>query len=63
MMRDNDIHTFLDPHLKGKYPIEEATALVQLASQCLRYEPKARPTIAGVFATLVEVQSKALVSN
>ncbi|XP_039134280.1 serine/threonine-protein kinase BSK1-2-like [Dioscorea cayenensis subsp. rotundata] len=60
MMRDNDIHTFLDPHLKGKYPIEEATALVQLASQCLRYEPKARPTIAGVFATLVEVQSKAL---
>ncbi|KAM0942291.1 putative protein kinase RLK-Pelle-RLCK-XII-1 family [Dioscorea sansibarensis] len=63
MMRNYDIHTFLDSHLKGKYPFKEATALVQLASQCLQYHPKDRPTLTGVIATLEEIQSKAGVSN
>ncbi|KAJ0966906.1 hypothetical protein J5N97_023823 [Dioscorea zingiberensis] len=63
MIRGKNVLHFLDSHLEGKYSTEEATALVDLASRCLQYEPKDRPTIEDVIATLVLVQGKSEVPS
>ncbi|XP_039134505.1 serine/threonine-protein kinase BSK1-like [Dioscorea cayenensis subsp. rotundata] len=48
-----------DSRLKGEYSAEDATALLELASQCMRHKPNDRPTIKDVIATLAQVQSNA----
>lgn len=53
------MHTFMDSRVKGQYSIKEVVALVKLASQCLQYLPKDRPTIKQVIASLEQVQSNA----
>ncbi|KAJ0963980.1 hypothetical protein J5N97_029102 [Dioscorea zingiberensis] len=58
MIRGNNIVLLMDSHLEGKYSTEEATALVDLASQCLQYEPRDRPNIKELVATLVSLQAK-----
>ncbi|VAI10310.1 unnamed protein product [Triticum turgidum subsp. durum] len=40
MMRGNNIQMLMDSHLEGNYSTDEATALVDLASQCLQYEAR-----------------------
>ncbi|KAM0942294.1 putative transferase, protein kinase RLK-Pelle-RLCK-XII-1 family [Dioscorea sansibarensis] len=57
MIMSNNMRTFLDSRLKGQYSMEEVVALVKLASQCLQYMPKDRPTIKHVIASLEQVQS------
>ncbi|XP_039134279.1 serine/threonine-protein kinase BSK1-2-like [Dioscorea cayenensis subsp. rotundata] len=58
-IRRNNMHTFMDSRVKGQYSIKEVVALVKLASQCLQYLPKDRPTIKQVIASLEQVQSNA----
>ncbi|KAH7669143.1 Non-specific serine/threonine protein kinase protein [Dioscorea alata] len=55
----NNMHTFMDSRVKGQYSINEVVALVKLASQCLQYRAKGRPTIKQVIAILEQVQSNA----
>lgn len=48
----------MDSHMEGRYPTEEATAVVQLASRCLQSDPKDRPQITTIVHTLASLQSK-----
>lgn len=52
----------MDSHLVGKFSMEEATTVVNLASQCLQHEPRERPNIKDIVATLVPLQTKSDVS-
>ncbi|KAM0945306.1 putative transferase, protein kinase RLK-Pelle-RLCK-XII-1 family [Dioscorea sansibarensis] len=63
MIRGNNIVLLMDSHLEGKYSTEDATALVDLASQCLQYEPRDRPNIKDLVATLKLLQAKPEVSS
>ncbi|KAL5218715.1 hypothetical protein ABZP36_019399 [Zizania latifolia] len=58
MIRGNNIQVLLDSHLEGKYSTEEATALVDLASQCLQYEPRDRPKTEKLVSILEPLQTK-----
>ncbi|KAM0942299.1 putative protein kinase RLK-Pelle-RLCK-XII-1 family [Dioscorea sansibarensis] len=60
MIMGKQLPAFMDSRLKGEYSFEEATALKKLASQCLLNNPKDRPTIKDVNATLAQVQSNAV---
>ncbi|XP_039136824.1 serine/threonine-protein kinase BSK1-like [Dioscorea cayenensis subsp. rotundata] len=51
------IPIILDSRLNGEYSIEEETALVKLAHQCLEQSPTSRPTITDVIATFAQIQS------
>ncbi|KAG6435821.1 hypothetical protein SASPL_100699 [Salvia splendens] len=43
MIRGKNILLLMDSHLEGNFSTEEATAVFDLASQCLQYEPRERP--------------------
>ncbi|CAN1307822.1 Serine/threonine-protein kinase BSK1 [Linum perenne] len=44
MIRGKNIILLMDSHLEGNFSTEEATTVVGLASQCLQYEPRERPS-------------------
>ncbi|XP_022748530.1 probable serine/threonine-protein kinase At4g35230 isoform X2 [Durio zibethinus] len=58
MIRGKNIILLMDSHLEGKFSTEEATVVVGLASQCLQYEPRERPTTKDLVATLAPLQTK-----
>lgn len=62
MIRGKNIILLMDSHLEGKFSTEEATIVVGLASQCLQYEPRERPNIKDLVATLSPLQPKSDVS-
>lgn len=62
MIRSNNIQGLMDSHLEGNYSTEEATALVDLASQCLQYEPRDRPNTKKLVSILEPLQTKSEVT-
>lgn len=58
MIRGKNIILLMDSHLEGKFSTEEATVVVNLASQCLQYEPRERPNRKDLVATLAPLQTK-----
>ncbi|CAN7032147.1 hypothetical protein IGI04_031221 [Brassica rapa subsp. trilocularis] len=58
MIRGKNIIQLMDSHLEGKFSTEEATVVVELASQCLQYEPRERPNTKDLVATLAPLQTK-----
>lgn len=58
MIRGKNILLLMDSHLEGNFSTEEATALVDLASRCLQYEPRERPRTKDLVATLAPLQTK-----
>ncbi|XP_016461054.2 serine/threonine-protein kinase BSK1 [Nicotiana tabacum] len=58
MIRGNNIILLMDSHLEGNFSTEEATVVVGLASQCLQYEPRERPSTKDLVATLAPLQTK-----
>ncbi|KAL7586980.1 serine/threonine-protein kinase BSK1 [Lactuca sativa] len=58
MIRGKNIILLMDSHLEGNFSTDEATIVVDLASKCLQYEPKDRPTIKDLVATLGPLQNK-----
>lgn len=50
------IFKVLDPRLEGQYSLGRALKVANLALQCLCMEPKMRPTMDEVVATLEELQ-------
>ncbi|ONL99606.1 putative protein kinase superfamily protein isoform X1 [Zea mays] len=58
IMRGRNIQAVMDSHLEGNYSIEVATTLVNLASQCLQYEPRDRPDIKKLVSILEPLQKK-----
>lgn len=63
MIRGKNILLLMDSHLEGKFSTEEATIVVDLASKCLQYEPKERPSTKDLVITLAPLQTKSDVSN
>ncbi|KAH7669132.1 Non-specific serine/threonine protein kinase protein [Dioscorea alata] len=62
MIMRKEIHTFMDSRLNSEYSLKAATALKELASQCLLNNPKDRPTIKDANAALAQVQSNTRIS-
>jgi BR-signaling kinase len=58
IMRARNIQALMDSHLEGNYITEEATTLVNLASQCIQYEPRDRPDIKKLVSILEPLQTK-----
>ncbi|GAV76988.1 Pkinase_Tyr domain-containing protein/TPR_11 domain-containing protein [Cephalotus follicularis] len=58
MIRGKNIILLMDSHLEGKFSTEEATVVVGLASRCLQYEPRERPSTKDLIATLSPLQAK-----
>ncbi|KAI3736446.1 hypothetical protein L6452_15987 [Arctium lappa] len=58
MIRGKNIILLMDSHLEGNFSTDEATIVVELASKCLQYEPKDRPSIKDLVATLAPLQIK-----
>ncbi|XP_038693465.1 serine/threonine-protein kinase BSK1-like isoform X2 [Tripterygium wilfordii] len=58
MIRGKNIILLMDSHLLKNFSTEEATMVVDLASQCLQYEPKERPSTKDLVATLAPLQIK-----
>ncbi|KAK9677488.1 hypothetical protein RND81_11G146400 [Saponaria officinalis] len=52
MIRGKNRTLLMDSHLEGKFSTEEATVVVNLASQCLQYEPRERPNTKDLVSTL-----------
>ncbi|KAJ0007681.1 hypothetical protein Pint_29140 [Pistacia integerrima] len=53
MLKDfNKLEQILDPRLEGQYSTEGVKRAAKLAYQCLRRDPKARPTMSNVVKTL-----------
>ncbi|KAH7663499.1 Non-specific serine/threonine protein kinase protein [Dioscorea alata] len=63
MIRGKNILLLMDSHLEGNFSTEEATALVDLASRCLQYEPRERPSTKDLVATLAPLQPKSEVPS
>ncbi|XP_062209766.1 serine/threonine-protein kinase BSK1-2-like [Phragmites australis] len=63
MIRGNNIQVLMDSHLEGNYSTEEATTLVDLASQCLQYEPRDRPNTKKLVSVLEPLQIKSEVPS
>ncbi|RZC67342.1 hypothetical protein C5167_011030 [Papaver somniferum] len=59
MIRGKNILILMDSHLDGKFSTEEATVVIELASQCLQNEPGERPDLKKLIDTLSPLQSKA----
>lgn len=62
MIRGKNIVQLMDSHLEGNFSTEEASVLVDLASQCLQYEPMDRPNPKKLVSTLSPLQTKTNVS-
>jgi hypothetical protein len=62
IMRARNIQALMDSHLEGNYSTEVATTLVNLASQCIQYEPRDRPDIKKLVSILEPLQTKLEVS-
>ncbi|KAM7255894.1 hypothetical protein ACFE04_011635 [Oxalis oulophora] len=58
MIRGKNILLLMDSHLEGNFSTEEATVVFDLASRCLQYEPRDRPTTKDLVATLAPLQNK-----
>lgn len=63
MIRGKNIILLMDSHLEGKFSTEDATVVVNLASQCLQYEPRDRPNTEDLVSTLAPLQTKPDVRN
>ncbi|XP_074581635.1 serine/threonine-protein kinase BSK1-like isoform X1 [Curcuma longa] len=63
MIRDKNTLVLMDSHLEGNFSTEEATTLVDLASQCLQYEPRDRPDTKKLVTTLELLQRKSEVPS
>lgn len=62
MIRGKNILLLMDSHLDGNFSTEEANVVFDLASQCLQYEPRERPTTKDLVSTLTPLQNKSNVS-
>ncbi|KAL5706227.1 non-specific serine/threonine protein kinase [Ranunculus cassubicifolius] len=58
MIRGKNIVLLMDSHLEGNFSTEEASVVVDLASQCLRYEPRDRPNPKKLVMTLAPLQTR-----
>lgn len=57
-IQKQNLPVFIDSHLEGNYPDEEAATVFELASKCLENNPKDRPEIKDIISVLATLQHK-----
>ncbi|CAH8362847.1 unnamed protein product [Eruca vesicaria subsp. sativa] len=57
-IQKQNLPVFIDSHLEGNYPDEEAATVFELASKCLEKDPKDRPEIKDIISVLAKLQHK-----
>ena len=50
--------SLMDSHLEGQFTTEDGMEVVRLASRCLQYEPRERPSVRALFNALMPLQRK-----
>ncbi|KAF7829496.1 putative serine/threonine-protein kinase [Senna tora] len=58
MIRGKNNLLLMDSHLEGNFLTDEATVVLDLASQCLQYEPRERPKTKDLVTKLSPLQNK-----
>eukprot|EP00252_Welwitschia_mirabilis_P005071 TRINITY_DN1548_c0_g1_i1.p1 TRINITY_DN1548_c0_g1~~TRINITY_DN1548_c0_g1_i1.p1 ORF type:complete len:496 (-),score=116.79 TRINITY_DN1548_c0_g1_i1:383-1870(-) len=58
MIRMKNVLLLMDSHLEGKFPAQDGTELVRIASRCLQYEPRERPNPKTLVSALMPLQQK-----
>uniref|UniRef100_A0A7N0V4R5 non-specific serine/threonine protein kinase n=1 Tax=Kalanchoe fedtschenkoi TaxID=63787 RepID=A0A7N0V4R5_KALFE len=56
LIRDRNIQMLTDSCLEGQFSNDDGTELVRLASRCLEYEPRERPTPKVLVSALIPLQ-------
>lgn len=54
------LRDFMDPNLRGEYPLDLAYSMAELAKRCVAHDLNSRPLIDEVFITLSKIQSSSL---
>ncbi|KAL0801190.1 hypothetical protein Bca101_056366 [Brassica carinata] len=57
-IQKQNLPVFIDSHLEGNYPDEEAATVFELASKCLEKNPKDRPEIKDIISVLATLQHR-----
>ncbi|KAL1802457.1 hypothetical protein DCAR_0934029 [Daucus carota subsp. sativus] len=63
LIRGKNVLLLVDSSLEGQYANEDATALVELASQCLNYEARDRPEIKFLLTAVAPLQKQKEVAS
>ncbi|MQM01893.1 hypothetical protein Taro_034649 [Colocasia esculenta] len=63
LIRGNNMLLLLDSSLEGQYAKEDATKLVELASKCLQFEPRDRPSCKFLLAAVAPLQKQTEVAS
>lgn len=58
LIKEKNMLSLMDSHLESQFTSEEATALIRLASRCLQYEPRERPSVKALVTSLMALQTK-----
>lgn len=58
LIRDRNIQMLTDSCLEGQFSDDDGTELVRLASRCLQYEPRERPTPKSLVSALTSLQKE-----
>ncbi|XP_002975669.2 serine/threonine-protein kinase BSK5 [Selaginella moellendorffii] len=59
LIRGKNILMLMDSYLEGQFSNDDGTELVRLASRCLQYEPRERPTAKMLVQALLPLQKQA----
>lgn len=62
LIRDRNFLMLTDSCLEGQFSNDDGTKLVRLASCCLQYEPRERPSAKSLVASLTPLQKETDVS-
>lgn len=58
LIRSKNILLLMDSYLEGKYSNDDGIELIRLASQCLQFEPRERPSLRNLVASLTALQKQ-----
>ncbi|EOA33063.1 hypothetical protein CARUB_v10016396mg [Capsella rubella] len=58
MIHGKTVFQVMDPYLKGRFPVDQATAVFNLAIQCLQDEDQESPNTKEIVATLETLQTR-----
>ncbi|KAK8480010.1 hypothetical protein V6N13_060368 [Hibiscus sabdariffa] len=63
LIRDRNIQMLIDSCLEGQFSNDDGTELILLASRCLQYEPRERPTPKSLVSAIIPLQRDAEVPS
>ena len=63
LIRSKNMLLLMDSYLEGQYSSDEGVELVRLASRCLQFEPRERPSVRNLVTLLTALQKQAEVSS